>query len=169
MKKLVEYFQVPRHLALAVVLVSAGALAAAYTAQYGFGLQPCNLCLYQRVPYSLNIVGGIAALLATFRYPRLATLLLFLSALLFLTGAGIAGFHVGVEHHWWQGLESCSDTLPKTASVEELRKLLAQRLTVVRCDQVRWSLFGISMAGYNFLASLTLGGGVLYLLRRKGP
>jgi len=27
----------------------------------------------------------------------------------------------------------------------------------VRCDEVPWSLFGISMAGYNALVSLGLG------------
>jgi disulfide bond formation protein DsbB len=34
--------------------------------------------------------------------------------------------------------------------------LLAQ--PVVRCDEVAWSLFGLSMAGYNFLMSLALAG-----------
>lgn len=82
-------------------------------------------------------------------------MVLTLAGLVFLAGAGIAAFHVGVEQHWWQGLASCGGNLPQARTVEELRAaLLAQ--PVVRCDEVAWSLFGISMAGWNFLFSLGL-------------
>jgi disulfide bond formation protein DsbB len=38
---------------------------------------------------------------------------------------------------------------------------------VVRCDEVTWSLMGLSMAGYNMLLSLALGlGGLVFLWRR---
>ncbi len=73
----------------------------------------------------------------------------------FLVGAGLAAFHVGVEQHWWAGTAECGANFGPAGSVEELRRrLLAQ--AVVRCDEVAWSLFGISMAGYNFLLSLAL-------------
>ena len=72
-----------------------------------------------------------------------------------LVGAGIALFHVGVEQHWWQGTAECGSTLPPAATIDELRaRLLAQ--PVVRCDEVAWSLFGISMAGYNVILSLLI-------------
>ncbi len=167
MKKLIEYFQIPKHLALAVVVISAVTLAAAYTSQYGFGLKPCNLCLYQRVPYFFNIDLGFLAFLATFRYPRLAKMLLSLTVVIFFAGAVIAGFHVGVEQKWWEGLPTCSGgILPQNASIEELRKSLTQQ-EIVRCDIPQFVLFGISMAGYNFLLSLALGFGVTYQLRKK--
>jgi len=169
MKKLIEYFQVPRHLAAAVVIASAVILSAAYISQYGFGLKPCILCLYQRVPYSLNIVVGLFALLATYRYPRLAVLLLYLSTLAFFAGGAIAGFHVGVEHGWWPGLSACGgDIVPRDVSVEELRESLTHQ-AIVRCDQPAWVMFGISMAGYNFAVSLILALGMVYLLRKEKP
>lgn len=168
MNRLIEYLRVPRHLALALAAVSAAALASAYISQYGFGLKPCNLCLYQRIPYSLNIVSGILAFLATFRYPRLAALLLFLSAVAFFLGAGIAGFHAGVEYGWWEGLDSCAGSLPENATAEELRKYIMSQ-NVVRCDKPQWALFGISMAGYNFALSLALSVIMIYLLRRRTP
>jgi disulfide bond formation protein DsbB len=37
---------------------------------------------------------------------------------------------------------------------------------VVRCDVVPWSLFGISMAGYNVVISLALGALALVAARR---
>jgi disulfide bond formation protein DsbB len=71
--------------------------------------------------------------------------------------AGIAGFHVGVEQHWWEGLEACgAGGVDAGANFDDLKAaILAAPL--VRCDEVPWSLFGISLAGYNFLASAALG------------
>ena len=170
MNKLIEYLQVSRHLAAAVAAMSVATLAAAYTAQYGFGIKPCILCLYQRVPYFVNIAFGILAFLATFRYPRLAALLLCLSAVTFFAGAVIAGFHVGVEHGWWKGLSSCSgNILPEHASLEDLRQAITQQAIVVNCAKPAWMLFGISLAGYNLAMSLALGLGVIGLVRKNNP
>ena len=87
------------------------------------------------------------------------------AGLTLLTGAAIAAFHVGVEQHWWQGTAECGAVDGAADSLEALR---AQILTAptVRCDEVPWSLFGISMAGYNFLVSLGLGAGALAAGRR---
>lgn len=167
MNKLIQYLQMPRYLAAAIALASAGVLSMAYISQYGFGLKPCILCLYQRGPYALNIVLGLLAVLASFRYPRLTTLIIYITALSFLTGAAIAGFHVGVEQEWWKGLPACGgDIVPQHASIEELRRSLEHQ-AIVRCDKPAFVLFGISMAGYNFLTSLALTFGVVYLLRKK--
>ena len=74
-----------------------------------------------------------------------------------LVGAGIAGFHVGVEQHWWAGTDGCGvDPLATGVSVDALREQLLGE-PVVPCDVVTWSFFGISMAGYNFMISLLLG------------
>ena len=167
MNKPLQYLQAPRYLAIAITIASAVILSAAFISQYGFGLKPCILCLYQRGPYALNITLGLLAFLATFRYPRLATLLIYLAALSFLTGAVIAGSHVGVEQGWWKGLSSCGgDIVPQNVSIEEMRQSLTHQ-KIVRCDKPAWLLFGISMAGYNFAISLALTFGVVYLLGRK--
>jgi disulfide bond formation protein DsbB len=53
-------------------------------------------------------------------------------------------------------------------SIEELR----QRLTVapvVRCDEPAWTLFGISLAGYNVVASAALAAYALYAARKETP
>ena len=88
-----------------------------------------------------------------------------LTALIFLTGAAVAGFHVGVEQHWWTGTAECGSTIDPNLPIAELKaRLMAQ--PVVRCDQVSWSLFGISLAGFNFLASLVFAGASLWAARR---
>lgn len=167
MKKLIAYFQVPKHCAAAIVFASAAILSAAYISQYGFGLKPCILCLYQRVPYFVAIGLGAAAFLAAFRYPKLVTLLLACAGATFIVGAGIAGFHAGVEYGWWKGLASCGgDILPENVSIEELRQSLTHQ-QIIRCDKPAWSLLGISMAGFNFAVSLALAFITFYLLKKN--
>lgn len=141
---------------LAALLIAAASLALLLGAlgfQYLGGYPPCVLCHWQRYAHVATAVLAIGAALV----PRAAGGLLGAAALAVLVGAGIAGFHVGVELHWWQGTAECGSSISGTSSIEELRaRLLAQ--PVVRCDEVAWSLFGVSMAGYNLLISLALGG-----------
>lgn len=167
MKRIIEYLLPSRRLALAIALASAVILGAAYVSQYGFGLKPCILCLYQRIPYWVNIALGLAAFIATYRYPRLTVLLIYAAAASFFANAVIAGFHVGVEQGWWPGLPACGGQIvPMNATLEELRASLA-RQDIVRCDKAAWTLFGISMAGYNFILSLLLGAGVIYMRKKR--
>jgi disulfide bond formation protein DsbB len=153
----------PRTSALFLLVASAGSLLAAFFFQYVVGLQPCILCIWQRWPYAIVIV--LAALtLATVRSAQLTAALLALCGVALLIGGGIAVFHVGVEQHWWNGTPGCG--VPATAkSLEEMRAQI-MAAPVVRCDQVAWSLFGISMAGYNILISLALAAVALISARR---
>lgn len=125
-------------------------LASAYTAEYGFGLKPCVLCLYQRIPYAV-VVGLALVMLASKKNQKLSWLLLVLCGAAFAVGAILAFFHVGVEQHWWRGLEGCSGG----AVANTLEELRAQILgaPVVRCDQPAFEFLGVSMAGYNVLWS----------------
>lgn len=130
-------------------------LAAAWGFQLIGGLQPCILCLYQRWPYwILLVLSALAILVARRAGARGLAAFAALCALVFLAGAGIAGFHVGVEAGWWQGLAACGGAVNDAGlSIDELREKLFAT-PIVRCDEVAWSLFGISMAGWNFLASI---------------
>ncbi|WP_142850664.1 disulfide bond formation protein B [Telmatospirillum sp. J64-1] len=138
----------------AVLASSLGALAAALTGQYVYGLLPCILCLWQRVPYGLAALIAGLALLPAFG-PRGRAWLVAVCGLAFLANAGIAGYHVGVEQGWWAGTAGCTGGGVTAATVDDLQRLLAQP-PAARCDDVPWTLFGISMAGYNILASLAL-------------
>jgi disulfide bond formation protein DsbB len=156
-----------RRLPSVVLVASLASLAIAFASQYWGGLQPCVLCWYQRYPYMATAVLGIVGIALAGRRGWLRAVLL-LAALAFFIDAGIAAYHVGVEQHWWQGTAECGSTLDLNLSPEELAKQLLNQ-PVVRCDEVAWSLFGISMAGYNFLYTLALGLVTLWCsLRRRG-
>src|SRR5260221_3704750 len=149
MKRTAVRHRLPRSLPLFVIAVGVAALAAAFFAQYVGGLAPCPLCLWQRYPYGVAIALGLVALMLTER-PGPGRAVLALGGLALLTSAGIAVFHVGVEWHWWAGLASCSGAIDFTLPAEQLTRQLLDA-PVVRCDQVPWSLFGLSIAGYNVL------------------
>ena len=53
-----------------LVAVAVGALGFAYHAQIVLGLEPCNLCLYQRVPYAVIGLAGAAAYMASFAWVK---------------------------------------------------------------------------------------------------
>ena len=130
---------------LIMFVMSAGPLAGAYLSQYGFGYQPCPLCLYQRVPYF--VIAGVSILMLLLAAKSSVPRFLFLCALLFLINAGIAGFHTGVEQHWWEGLEGCQDNIV-AETIEDLRaKIMAT--PIARCDEPAFLFLGLSMAAWN--------------------
>ncbi|MDE0942218.1 MAG: disulfide bond formation protein B [Alphaproteobacteria bacterium] len=138
-----------------VPLASVTALALAFIGQYGFDLHPCVLCIYQRWPFV--IVAGLCLLAVSpgMRAGRAARLILLLCAAVLAANAAIAVYHVGVEQHWWAGTEAC---VGKTGAAQTLADLKAQIMAapVTRCDDIAFSLFGVSMAGYNVLFSFGL-------------
>ncbi len=143
----------PRLVPAVIVAISLAALGAALASQYWGGLEPCVLCMYQRYAYLGAVAMGLAGLMLGGN-PEARRVAVALAGFAFLTGAGIAVFHVGVEQQWWRGTAECHAPLfEPDASIEDLRKQLLG-LRFVPCDEIRWSLFGITMAGYNVLASL---------------
>ncbi|MDE1148640.1 MAG: disulfide bond formation protein B [Azospirillaceae bacterium] len=135
----------------ALALASAGALAMALLSQYVGGLHPCEFCMWQRWAY----VAALIALVPAIVLPRYRTLALALGGLAFLAGGLIAGFHTGVEQHWWEGFTTCSSSAPKHLTLDQMREML-MAAPLVRCDQAQWTWHGISMAGFNTPASLLL-------------
>lgn len=149
--KICNFSMIPgQYAALGIVLMSILALVGALTAQYGFNLRPCELCLIQRVPFALTIILGLLAYFWTAkRIP-----LIVLSGVAYLVNSGVALFHSGVERKWWAGLTGCT-TPDMSGSIEDLMKRI-QETAVVRCDEIPWSFLGLSMANYNVVFCLGL-------------
>lgn len=152
---LIKLFNDTQNAASVVVFTSFLALAAALIAQYFFELHPCVLCIYQRIPYVFAIAFGLMSYGAAKQDKQIANLLLGIAGVIFLINFGIATFHVGVENGWWEGLSECGGADASNLTLEELR-LQVLNAPVVKCNEVAWSLFGISMAGYNAFLSFML-------------
>src|SRR3954453_7274820 len=139
-----------------VLAASAAVLGAALYSQYFGGLAPCELCLLQRWPWAAAITIAIVALFAGSgrgqdRSLRWVALVL---GLVFLASIGFAFYHVGVEQHWFAGPTACTASAAPT-SLEAMRQQILNA-QVVRCDEPQWSLIGVSLAGWNLLASIVM-------------
>jgi disulfide bond formation protein DsbB len=154
----------PRIFFVLLLLGAVGVVGGALLFQFAGGLAPCELCLYERWPYYAAI-----PLAAAMTMPRTArgdarggaVLLL----LLFIAGSALAFYHVGVEQHWFAGPTACTGTGPAPKTIEELQaQLMATQ--PVRCDEPQFSLFGVTLAGANLLASVVMAGLALLAWRR---
>ena len=135
-----------------IAAVAAATLAGAWFFELVLGLEPCPLCLDQRVPYyiavPLGIVVGLAARSSIdMRLVRIALMLL--SALM-LVGAGYGVYHSGVEGGFWEGPAACSASRPG-APVGNILSSLKETARVVPCNEAAWRFLGLSLAGYNVI------------------
>jgi disulfide bond formation protein DsbB len=149
---------------LLALCVSLAVIGGAFLFEYAGGLAPCEICLAERWPYYVAIGLSLLALATGMRSPALWLALL---ALTFLVSAGLGIYHVGVEQHWIAGPTACTGTnIGIAKTVEELKRLM-QSQQAVRCDVVQWTLFGISLAGFNLIISLGLLALTVVGLRRS--
>jgi disulfide bond formation protein DsbB len=136
------------------------ALTSALIGQYVFGLHPCELCLYQRVPFVAVILLGLIG--ASSRFGRTT---LGMSGIAMIMNTGIAIFHSGVERKWWAGLSGCT-TPDMSGSIEEVMARIATT-AVTRCDEISWSFLGLSMANYNVFFCAALAVMIFIYLRQR--
>lgn len=147
-----------------LILLAAGGSAAMMLGALAFQhlgeMAPCKLCLWQRWPHVIAIGFGILALLVA---PRVMALGGMLAA---LTTAGIGIYHTGVERGWWEGPTTCTAGDATRLSTDDL---LAQIMAapLVRCDEVPWEMFTLSMASWNAVVSLGLAA-IWVLAWRRG-
>ncbi|WP_264213605.1 disulfide bond formation protein B [Leisingera thetidis] len=128
---------------------SAALLLGALGFQYIGEMAPCKLCYWQRYPHAAAAGIGILALFIP------GALLPYLGALAALATAAIGTFHTGVERGWWEGPSTCtSGPIEGLSSDQLLEQIMAAPL--VRCDEVPWELFSLSMASWNAIASFGL-------------
>ena len=134
-----------------VLIASATVLGSALMSQYWGGLAPCELCLLQRWPWAAAILVALVALIAGRRaaLPWVALVL----AVVFALSVAFAFYHVGVEQHWFAGPSACTASGGGAVTLEEMKRQILGTAPVL-CDRVQWSLFGVSLAGWNLLASL---------------
>lgn len=132
--------------------VSAFALIAAFASEAFLGLEPCQLCIYQRWPFAVVIAIGIIGM--ALKTPGVAV---GLSGIAMLVNSGIAFYHTGIEQKWWiSAVEGC--TVPNFGDTPQsiLDNILSA--PTARCDEIPWQdpILGLSMANYNVLLCLGL-------------
>ena len=140
--------------------ISASLLSGALLFQYVGGLAPCSLCIWQRWPHlavMILVFVGLRGLM-----PRLMLQLILISGVI---SAALGGYHTGIEWGFWAGPSGCTANPSLDGDISAMTQLLLET-PLVRCDNVAWSFFGLSMAGWNALISLDIIAAALISLRR---
>jgi disulfide bond formation protein DsbB len=143
---------------LFALLASAAMLAIAHGFESIGGFSPCNLCLRAREVY-WAIIAVSAGILVLRRFSESRSLRPWgdgLLGLMFLFGAGLAFFHAGVEWKWWPGPASCAAGGGAATTADLLAALGGEKIRPPTCDRAAWVFAGLSMAGWNGVASLLL-------------
>jgi disulfide bond formation protein DsbB len=143
--------------AVAVAVIGLATIAGFFFFQHVLGYPPCPLCLEQRYPFYFAVPLAALVLLGlsvgSSRKVLLAALLAISAVMLWNAGLGV--YHSGIEWRWWPGPQDCSGAVPNFSAGGSLLEQM-QRTRVIRCDEAPWRLFGLSLAGYNVLVSLSL-------------
>jgi len=140
-----------KNLFTGIFLISFIALISAYFIEYVLGHQPCNLCVYERIPYFLAIL----IVLINYKYNKLEKYLILSLAIIFLIATILSLYHLGIEQGFIQ--ESLLCDLEKGANIidkDEILKQLQQKS--ISCKDVTFKIFGLSLTNYNIIISLLL-------------
>ena len=140
-----------KNLFTGIFLISFIALISAYFIEYILGHQPCNLCVYERIPYFLAIL----IILINYKYNKLEKYLILSLAIIFLIATILSLYHLGIEQGFIQ--ESLLCDLEKGANIvdkDEILKQLQQKS--ISCKDVTFKIFGLSLTNYNIIISLLL-------------
>jgi disulfide bond formation protein DsbB len=141
--------------ALWIAAASVAILAAVWVFQL-FGYAPCELCLTQRYAFYAAIPLALLTAVISRSAHGLARAGFALLALVFAANTVLAAYHAGVEYHWWPGPTACTGDLTGSLNVNDLVNTL-NSVKVVRCDEVQLRIVGLSLAGWNVVASAALG------------
>ena len=136
---------------LIALLLPVALLAGAFGSQYLGGLQPCEMCWWQRYAHFAALVPALLAFTAPATSSRSRALVL-LAAVAIAVSGGIGAYQAGVELHIFEGFTTCTSTAHGTSTADLLKQIMAAPL--VRCDEIQWSWLGISMAGWNAIVSI---------------
>ena len=143
---------IKKYWAVIILLFSSIAILSALVAEYVFNIQPCQMCLYQRYPYYILIFFSIIYIVSK-KFPLI--LYYWFSALFFIMGLFFSAWHVGIEQKILPGLPGCTTTIPTSQSLKDLKDQIINQ-NIITCDEVTWSIMGLSAATINFLLLIFL-------------
>lgn len=133
-----------------LIIISFCILVSTLLIEYIFNFPPCKLCIYQRIPYLLIIILGIGLI---FLKKNKEFLLIFI--VLQIVNFFIAFFHSLVERGIVNYEMNCTSTGSDIQTIEELRSFL-DKVPIAKCNEILFSIMGLSLANFNLLVSVLL-------------
>jgi disulfide bond formation protein DsbB len=146
-----------RLLNLAGGVICLALLGYALYAQYGLGLEPCPLCIFQRVSiFALAVVFLVAAL----HNPRGGGRYVYaaLVALAALATIALATRHLYIQSQPPGTVASCGAPLGVMLKYSPLTEVIRKVLTGGgECSEINWRFAGLAMPAWVLIAALFLG------------
>lgn len=151
---------------LLLALGCAGAMAAALYMEHAMGLEPCPLCIFQRV---FVIVAGIISLIAAIHHPQISGIRIYGALVIAsaVTGGGIA-----IRQLWLQSLPedqvpACGPSLDYLLDVFPLTEVVNMVLSGDgSCAEVQWTFLGLSIPGWTLVGFVGLAAiGIFQMVR----
>jgi protein dithiol:quinone oxidoreductase len=145
-------------------------LAYAYYAQFVMHLEPCPLCIFQRIGI---FVLGVIFLAATLHDPEAFGRRVYagLLALAALATVGVALRHLYIQSLPPDAVPACGASLDFMLKVFSLSEVLVKVLTGSgECAKITWEFLGLAMPAWVLISALILGAWGLWAnLRRQPP
>jgi disulfide bond formation protein DsbB len=133
-------------------LISSLMLLSAFYLEYFHDAIPCDLCITQRWFHALIISYSLIAILAVEKNFITGELVLIGLSLTWIASSIAGLYHFGIEMNFWTGPDGCSSSID--FSKDTLKYLLNK--SPIKCDEVMFSIFGLSLAGWNALMSFVM-------------
>ena len=130
-------------------LVSSIMLISAFYLEYFHGALPCDLCITQRWFHGAIIAYSLVIIFILNKTSISKKLLLLGGTILWLLSSTAGLYHFGIEMNFWTGPDGCSSNID--FSKDTLKYLLSK--SPIKCDEVMFKIFGLSLAGWNALVS----------------
>jgi protein dithiol:quinone oxidoreductase len=148
-----------------------GMLAYALYTEFAGGLEPCPLCIFQRITI---VTLGVIFLVAGIHNPRRfawAWVYTALIAIAALTTIGVSARHVYIQSQPPGSIPACGAPLNVLMQMFHVWQVVAKVLHAGgECAVVNWTFMGLSMPAWVLFCALVLGGaGVIANIPRRPP
>lgn len=150
----------PRSLRADWVAIAAGACSLALILgalgfQYLGGLQPCEMCHWQRWPH---IAAAIVGILGGGFLPRRHAVTVVMITILLVAASGLIGlYQTALQYHLVRGPEACT--------VDHAYILGSNMPVEARCDIPTWFFLGLALPAWNAIFSFVIAGAAIFFLR----
>ena len=134
----------------AAFTISLVTISGAYILEFFYNFPPCELCIYQRIPYFFILFICIISFFMEYKNIHFYSIFF-----LFFTSFLIAFFHSLVERGIVEYSSACTSSVENFESIEDLRMHL-DSVPITKCDEILFSVMGFSLANINTIISLSL-------------
>ncbi|NLQ18084.1 disulfide bond formation protein B [Marinomonas sp. M1K-6] len=126
-------------------------LAVAFYMEYQMGLEPCPLCMFQRIVFfSVGVVSLVSFLTASKKARKVCA---WVVVMLSFMGAALALRHLYLQSLPADQLPACLPGLSYMFEVFPWQEIMqAMVMGTGECGEVSWTLFGISIPGWTLMA-----------------